>query len=43
MTVYTDQNAFFTLSANTTFTEDPAYTNFLGTYPPIAGGMNAQN
>jgi hypothetical protein len=43
MTVYTDQNAFFALSANTTFTEDAAYTNFLGAYPPIAGGMNAQN
>ena len=43
MTVYTDQNAFFALSANTTFSQDPAYTNFLGTYPPIAGGMNAQN
>lgn len=43
MTVYTDQNAFFALSANTAFTQDPAYTNFLGAYPPIAGGMNAQN
>ena len=43
MTVYTDQNAFFTLSANTAFTESAAYTEFLGTYPPIAGGMNAQN
>jgi len=40
MTVYENQQSFFAIAGNKEFTGSQAYTDFMGTYPPIAGGMH---
>lgn len=40
MTVYSSMGAVNAIMSNTDFTDSQQYTDFMGTYPPIAGGLH---
>ncbi len=43
ITVYTNMEVVNALIGNTTFSLDHVYTEFVVTFPPVAGGMYVQN